>query len=38
VQALANPRSVPEWEKPNLLAKYHITTQAVAFARREATV
>jgi predicted dehydrogenase len=29
------PRAVPAWERPNLLAKYHITTQAVEIARRK---
>jgi predicted dehydrogenase len=27
------PRAVPAWERPNLLAKYHITTRAVELAR-----
>ena len=27
------PRAVPPWERPNALARYYITTQAVAMAR-----
>jgi predicted dehydrogenase len=26
---LQNPRSLPAWEKPNMLAKYHVTTTGV---------
>jgi predicted dehydrogenase len=29
------PRTVPSWELPHLLAKYYITTQGVALARRD---
>jgi predicted dehydrogenase len=29
------PRSVPAWERPNLLAKYFVTTTAVEIARRK---
>jgi predicted dehydrogenase len=29
------PRGVPTWERPNALAKYHITTQAVELARQK---
>jgi predicted dehydrogenase len=29
-----DPQSLPAWEKPNLLAKYHVTTQGVALARQ----
>ena len=32
-----NPRTLPAWEKPNLLAKYRITTRGVALAREDAT-
>jgi hypothetical protein len=28
-----NPRAVPMWERPNLLAKYYITTKAVELAK-----
>jgi predicted dehydrogenase len=28
-----NPRSLPPWEKPNMIAKYYITTTAVRMAR-----
>jgi hypothetical protein len=27
-----NPASIPNWEKPSMLAKYYITTTAVALA------
>lgn len=30
-----NPRQVPAWESPNLLAKYHVTTTAVRLAREK---
>lgn len=30
------PHSLPAWEKPNLLAKYYVTTQGVALARKNA--
>src|SRR6185437_692411 len=29
-----NPQSLPNWEQPNLLAKYYITTTAVELADR----
>ena len=29
-----NPRSLPAWEKPNMLAKYFITTKGVELARQ----
>jgi predicted dehydrogenase len=29
------PRAVPPWERPNLLAKYYITTKAVELARQK---
>jgi|GEM_PF-63797 len=28
-----DPKSMPDWERPNMLAKYHVTTGAVAMAR-----
>src|SRR5204862_450770 len=28
-----NPRLIPAWERPNLLAKYYLTTAAVGVAR-----
>ena len=31
-----NPRSLPAWEKPNMLAKYYITTKGVELARQPA--
>jgi len=33
-----NPRSMPKWEMPNLLAKYYVTTQGVAMGRSGASV
>ncbi len=29
-----NPRTLPSWEKPNMLAKYYITTKGVELARQ----
>ena len=31
---LKNPQSLPAWEKPNMLAKYHVTTKGVELARQ----
>ncbi|MBN2508474.1 MAG: hypothetical protein JXQ71_17485 [Verrucomicrobia bacterium] len=31
-----HPRAVPAWEKPNLLAKYYVTTEGVKLARASA--
>jgi predicted dehydrogenase len=31
---LRNPGTLPDWEKPNMLAKYFVTTQGVSLARR----
>lgn len=33
---LGNPAAVPVWETPNMLAKYHVTTEGVALSRRTA--
>lgn len=30
---LKNPNALPAWEKPNMLAKYHVTTAGVELAR-----
>ncbi len=30
---LKNPQALPAWEKPNMLAKYHVTTAGVELAR-----
>lgn len=35
LRLMQNPASRPAWETPNLLAKYRITTEGVALARRE---
>jgi predicted dehydrogenase len=34
LEAVENPVSVQSWEKPNMLAKYYVCTEAVALARR----
>lgn len=31
-----NPKGVPAWEKPNMLAKYFVTTEGVKLAREQA--
>ena len=31
---LKNPRSLPSWEKPNMLSKYYVTTKGVELARQ----
>ncbi len=31
---LRNPRAMPAWEKPNMLAKYWVTTQALKLSRQ----
>jgi len=33
LQYFKNPRSLPSWEKPNMLAKYYVTTKAVELSR-----
>jgi len=30
---LKHPRTLPAWEKPNMLAKYCVTTEGVELAR-----
>lgn len=30
-----NPQSLPAWEKPNMMAKYYVTTKGVELARQE---
>jgi len=34
LQYFKNPRSLPSWEKPNMLAKYYVTTKAVELSRK----
>jgi hypothetical protein len=34
---LQDPASLPAWEKPNLLAKYRVTTEGIQLARRAGT-
>jgi len=36
LQYVRDPEALPAWEAPNLLAKYFVTTQGVALARRTA--
>ncbi len=36
LQYARDPQSLPAWERPNLLAKYYVTTQGVALARQGA--
>jgi Putative oxidoreductase C terminal domain len=33
LEYVRDPQAVPRWEKPNMIAKYYITTTAVALAR-----
>ncbi len=35
LQYVREPRSVPAWEKANLMAKYYVTTRGVELARRQ---
>lgn len=32
---LKNPKSVPAWERPNMAAKYYVTTQGLELSRRQ---
>ncbi len=34
---LKNPKSMPSWEKPNMLAKYFVTTKGLELSRRGAS-
>ena len=34
LEYLRNPRSLPAWEKPNMLAKYFVTTEGVRLSRQ----
>ncbi|MBI4622385.1 MAG: hypothetical protein HY736_04070 [Verrucomicrobia bacterium] len=34
LEYLRDPQSLPAWEKPNMLAKYHVTTRGVELARQ----
>ena len=36
LEYVKNPRALPAWEKPNMLAKYYVTTKGVELARRTA--
>jgi hypothetical protein len=33
LEYVRNPKAMPAWEKPNMLAKYYITTKSVEMAR-----
>ena len=35
IRYFQTPRTVPHWERPNLLAKYYITTRAVEMSRQK---
>jgi len=35
---LREPRSLPQWEKANMLSKYYVTTKGVELARQHSTV
>jgi len=35
IRYFQTPRAVPHWERPNLLAKYYITTRAVEMSRQK---
>jgi len=37
LEYLRNPETLPAWEKPNMLAKYFVTTKGVQFVRRAAS-
>lgn len=34
LQYFKNPRSLPSWEKPNMVAKYYVTTKAVELSHK----
>jgi len=34
---LKNPKSMPSWEKPNMLAKYYVTTKGVELSRQSSS-
>ncbi len=34
LEYVGNPKLVPAWERPNMLAKYHVTTMGVQLARQ----
>jgi hypothetical protein len=33
MEYVRNPKALPAWEKPNMLAKYYVTTKGVELAR-----
>jgi hypothetical protein len=35
LQYLKNPTSLPAWERPNMLAKYYVTTKGVELSREK---
>lgn len=37
LEYIRNPKALPAWEKPNLLAKYYVTTKGVQLARQKAS-
>lgn len=38
LDCVSNPKSLPAWEKPNMLAKYFVTTEGVKIARQTSAV
>ena len=34
LEYLKNPKALPSYEKPNLLAKYYVTTKALELSRK----
>ncbi|MGF1579707.1 MAG: putative oxidoreductase C-terminal domain-containing protein [Gemmataceae bacterium] len=34
LEYLGDPKSIPAWEKPNMMAKYYVTTQGVEVSRK----
>ncbi|MBM3335757.1 oxidoreductase, partial [Candidatus Sumerlaeota bacterium] len=34
MQYVRNPKTLPAWEKPNMLSKYYVTTKGVELARQ----
>jgi hypothetical protein len=36
LEYLKDPVSMPAWERPNMLAKYYVTTQGLQLSRQQA--
>jgi Putative oxidoreductase C terminal domain len=37
LEYLKNPKSLPAWEKPNMIAKYYVTTKGLELSRQGTT-